>query len=56
MSRRVKTLLHVVDDDVRVRIEQDQIGPDETVFEFLGQLRQPFEHLRRDRRERDLSG
>ena len=41
-----------VDDDVRVHVHQDQMIADEPEFEFLGQLRQRLQHLRRHGRER----
>ncbi len=39
---------HVVDDDVRVHVEEDERRLDEAVLEFFGQLRQRPQDLRRD--------
>src|SRR3954451_16107428 len=48
--------LDEVRNDVRVRIEQDQVRAEEPVFQLRRQLRQPREHARRDRRKRNLVG
>src|SRR5215471_3082686 len=47
---------HPVRNDVRVRIEEDHVLPDETVLELLGELGQVREHLRRDGGDGNLVG
>src|SRR5260221_1618639 len=47
---------HEVHDDVRVRIEEDHVPPDEPVFELFGQLRQGRKDLGRHRGDGDFVG
>src|SRR5262249_38228040 len=49
-------LRHPVRNDVRVRIEEDQILADEAVLELLGELRKILQDLGRHGRDRDFVG
>src|SRR5690348_9392908 len=48
--------LHVVGNDMGVRIEQDEVVADEPVFQFVGQLGQSLQDLRGNSREGNAVG
>src|SRR5262245_34705935 len=49
-------VLEVVDDDVRMVVEEDEVIADEAVLQLLGELGQRGEDLRRHRRQRNRVG